>query len=346
MHHSDAERLAQLKMFDPFRPPNWRFERVLQLVDESSPRKRASHSDDYFVKTAKSFLQRWRTAEEGPQLDALLLENPGLFYALGMYDRQRQHSASIRTNMEARLLAGQTMEAVASAGGTLVEVPTWYERLFFNVIPRLEHRDWIVNQILIPSMLTSGFHDEDDTPWNKIHQWSGSYVHPVHDWTLKFFSYFGGPLMCEFMICGFRGNKLSNLDDLPDYLDDFWTTNMRRLSAQASRNVVIDRWNVMKLFETHQQIMQLARIAPTGDEDLSRVSRSMTQVLAGVPWCHGDSARDEFKETPLHQFDHIDAELTESELMQVSSGEVPSSLDDIRTLTITARGAGESNEVA
>ena len=324
-----------VRLYNPFLRPDWRFERVLKLVGRVPAPGRTTKLDDEHIKEARSFMLRWRKGEAARE--QLLQENPGLYYAYMVYDNLHT-DPEVRFMMEARLLAGQPSEEIAESLKTLPQTVTWYEKIFFNIKPFLSHHDWIVKHVLLPASDRFVAHDDDDDDDVPRPQGTPLIVRPHLDMTLKFFSYFGGPVMCEFMIGGFRGGaKVHTQDDISAWLDDQWQLTLQRRSAQASGVFEVNRYNVMELFATHTRIIELQRTAESGDERRSLFERHVQAMLTELPWTVGKQAKEFYADSAIGAFEETAAELNAEELILMGAGEMPDYLDELPDISITGR---------
>ncbi len=336
-----------VRLFNPFLRPDWRFERVLKLVGRVPTPGRTTKLDDRFIKKARSFMLKWRKGEGARE--QLLIEDPGLYYAYMIYDNIHT-DPEVRFMLEARLLSGQPADEIANALKTLPDAVKWYERLFFNVRPFLSHHDWIVKHVLLPSadrFLDADDDDDDDDdvaahPQNNV----PLIVRPHLDMTLKFFAYFGGPILCEFMIGGFkRGMTVHSHEDIAPWFNEQWQLTLQRRSTQAAGVFEVNRYNVMELFATHARIVELQRSAESGDERRSVVESHIHAMLTELPWTVGKQAKELYSDSVIGEYDEIAAELNSEELMCIGGGEKPKYLNELPEISIAGRDDLEVKDV-
>jgi hypothetical protein len=334
-----------VRLFNPFLRPDWRFERVLKLVGRVPTPGRTTKLDDGYIKEARSFLLKWRKGEAARE--QLLMDNPGLYYAYLIYDNI-QTDPEVRFMLEARLLSGQPFTEIADALKTLPKTIAWYEKLFFNIRPFLVHHDWIVKHVLLPSsdrFIENDDEDDDDDVAAHAHT-VPLIVRPHLDMTLKFFSYFGGPIMCEFMIGGFkRGMSVNTHDDISPWFNEQWQLTLQRRSTQAAGVFEVNRYNVIDLFSTHSRIIELQRSAESGDERRTVVESHIHAMLSELPWTVGKQARELYSDSMIGEYDEMAAELNSEELMCIGSGEEPTYLDELPTISVTGMDDAEVNDV-
>jgi len=333
---------ADPRVYDPYRRPDWRFERVLQLADRQPVPGRCTKRDDDAIRDMKSFLLRWRNRSASGR-DELLHENPGLYYAYRLHENEADDH-ELEFMIQSRLLSGQSSEDIANALGTLPEAVTWYETIFFNVIDRLENHDWIVKHVLLPAAdrnIIQAQPGDDGT-----HQPARFTIvaKPFLDWSLKWFSYFGGPVVCEWMIGGFKqGRKVTRQEDINSFVDEHWSNTIRRRSAQAAGIFEVNKYNVMELFHTHAQIMTLERSTDTAENKTTDLEHHINHFLGGLPWAVGAAGKKQLADLGVGEFDESSAELRADELMLVAASDDTGDFSHLKDLELPHPEGKEEN---
>lgn len=308
-----------------FREPDWRWARVRTLVDRFPTPGRASRHDDEFVRGARTFTVRLRNAELHDDQAAkakLWFETPDLYYALEFHRRLNEAHDKVMY-MEARLLAGQSFEAIADVMGVTPGTIKWYEALFFNIVDHLKQRDWITSQVLIPAIkrspLTAGggpFQNQD-------------VVKPFLDGSLKMFAYFGGPHVVDALLSGFQaGMPAAARDDVNSWFDRQWATTIRRRSGQAAMQFEINKYNVTELFAVHAKIIELDRADDADETSRSSYEKMIGVVLSQLPFAAGEDGGKPYAGMILPELDKLAAELRSSELLQIAAGRPQPKLDE------------------
>jgi hypothetical protein len=329
-----------VKLADPFLRPYWRHERVVKMLDTVPP-ERCKRTDDEWIRGYKSFLYQWNKSEDNR--DKLLYENPGLYFAYILFDRMHIEP-EMRLMIEARLLAGASYEEIAGTCKTLPETIEWYERLFFNVSEFLEHHDWILKHVLLPASDRFVAEEDDDDEDEFQAPVSSAVVDPHLDMTLKFFAYYGGPLVCDVMISGFRRDrKVTSHDDLENYFNDQFMTQITMRSAQSAGRFEINKYNVMELFATHSRIIEIQKSVKADDDRHSDIEKHVYEMLSELPYSVGRESKKLYDGTAIGQYDDSAAEVNEEELMLLGSGTIPNSLNDVPGLSISSRKEPENN---
>jgi hypothetical protein len=336
---SIADMRRDPRLADPFLTPNWRYQRVIKMISQTPMPKRTTRRDDRYIKEARSFLLRWRKGND--ERERLREEQPELFHAWSLFDRIPQ-DPEFSLTLEARLLADQPVDEIAQAIKILPETVDWYERLFFNVKPFLDNHDWILKHVLLPATDRMAALDADagDNMFK-----TPVIIRPHLDMTLKFFSYYGGPLICEYMMAGFkRGLKCHTQDEIGKWLNEGFMLQIQRRSAEAAPRFEVNRYNVMELFITHMQIIQVQHSLEGQEERHSTVEKHIHGMLKEIPWTVGRDARELFAGTVIGETDEMAAELNAEELMLIGAGQYVPALGEVPDMVITARAVEKHKE--
>jgi hypothetical protein len=128
---------------DPFKPPDWRWQRAEWLLEKGRYARKAS--DDAHTVRAKKFMVALHNVKDDLDQARLAEREPGIFYAVQIHRREDQDT---RWSIEARVLGRQDVAGIAKKCRTTEEVIGWYERLFFDVRDELEHADYVCNVVM------------------------------------------------------------------------------------------------------------------------------------------------------------------------------------------------------
>lgn len=328
--NADAKLYVDFQKHNFFRRPEWRWDRVLNICDRYPSPGRCTRRDDPFIRRAKEFLLRWRNEDNEGSREKLWFDYPGLYYAYDLHRRIAEEPAGAMF-LQARLLARQTFEHIATALKTIPDTVRWYEALFFNVNDALDCRDWITGQVIMPAIMT--YHNSakqaaaDDGP--AVYK-DSSVAKPFLDASLKLFAYFGGPFLVDLMIAGFQSGKpLTSQEDMSSWFDQHWSMTVRRRSAQAALQFEINKYNVLELFAVHTRIMEIERSEESQDQARTQTERHIKAMVEEIPWAVGDEGARAHEGTVLGRLDNMAAELRDDEVLLVASGKpVPGLADD------------------
>ncbi len=323
--------------FNPFLRPDWRYNRVLEMVDRIDTMPgRCTQQDDVYVKGFWNFILRYRHSDDRRARDTLLAENPGLYWAFEIYQRKQDGHDSKATLIEARILASQSDAEIADKLATIPEVVEWYEASFFNVRDRLAKHDWIMDEVLYPAMNRSL---EASIAKEQMHKdprrTASTLANPSHDATLKFFAYFGGPFAVDQFISGFqRGQRALSANEVARYFDDQFKNQIRRRSAMAATTFELTQDNVMKIFKVHGQLMQGEKSDDSLESKQDVLHRLVDALLKEFKFGVGKAGADLVAGTPVEPFDKGAAELRDDELLEMAAGGHPSTIEGIEPLTM------------
>ncbi len=317
---------ADFQKYNFFRSPEWRFERILSLIDrEDGVPGRCSRRDDEYVRVGRSFIHRHREGDDAMR-EKLKWENAGLYFA---YDYHQRLAADpdVAMYIQARLLAKQTPEQIGNILGIMPAAVEWYAVLFFDVVPYLDQRDWITKAVLIPAIVRSPLKDEDDDNNVPMHRDIGI-AKPFLDGSLKLMAYFGGPHIVDMLLTSMQpGRPVTNPDDASGWFDKIHCLGIRQRSAQVTRLFPINKYNVMELFATHARLMELDRSEDSISASNSNHERHIQTMIDGIPWAAGGDGETLYKNTVVGRFDNMSSELRDDELLQLASGRVVVDID-------------------
>ena len=173
-----------------------------------------------------------------------------------------------RVAVEARLLAGEPIEAVARRSGVPVEAVEVYERLFFNVTDRLENTSYILFCAIGPATY-EGFDLDDPGP------------------VLKWFAYLGGARVLDFLL----GERDTTCEILPteDHAippdETVRSARLRRI-ALAAKTLPINQSTAMRLIRLFAFQQELLGTSSAGARDV--LSDSLDSMLGALTQTHVD----------------------------------------------------------
>jgi hypothetical protein len=323
---------AEIKRYDPFVRPEWRHERVLELVDRFPNPGRCSHRDDEYVRKLRSFILRWRARETLSQRESeLLFEDPGLFHAYLLHERKQTDPHAAFT-VEARVLADQPVDVIADRCGLLPGAVEWYERLFFDARLRLANRDWIMRQCLMPAARrATALPERRPGQWEEVPE----IVQPFYDWTCKFWGYWGKGPAVELMLNGnIASRQPKSDDDLDAYQLSQWQSIMLKRSMQSGMVFPINRYNVMELQLLSCKLLELAKREKESGDDITATERGIASLLTQLTWASGQDAARRYEGTALGVYDGGAVELRDDELLMIGAGGELAGGDEILTFEL------------
>jgi len=301
----------------PFRRPDWRLERVLQMVDRpDSSVGRCTRRDDQYIKGLRNYIIRYRNADTEGR-NKLAYTYPGIAWAYQIYEQRENEAKRMAVTMEARILAGMTDEQICLEMHTIPDTVKWYEKLFFDVRGRLQSLDWIMDHVLMPAYEQSMVEHDTAPGTYKISE-------PHYDCTLKSFAYFGGQHVLEHMLTGFRrGVQAHSRESVGQWLDSYYIDRLRSRSGMAIATFQLSKYDVAKLFELHNQLIAIVRNADSQEQTAGQMHTAVSAFLGDFKLTVGEDGHKAIADTPLGEYDNAAAELRESEMLAVAAGQKP-----------------------
>jgi hypothetical protein len=176
-----------------------------------------------------------------------------------------------RLLLEARLLTREPLDQIAVRFATEPNAVVLYENLFFNVLDRLQCRDWIAKAVLRPPpeiALGSGNHILSDEE--------------AMGYVLRFFAYHGGPLVLDAMIDGMLPKGMpAGTEDLARWFEKAVAGVTRTRAAAAASVLQIDKSNSLRLVKLAIRIAQSGKPAKAGRKE-SRPEPDVKKILEAL----------------------------------------------------------------
>jgi hypothetical protein len=292
------------RYLDPFRTPDWRWRRVLELCDppDGGPPRRATRYDDAWIIKARLFLPRWRARTSDQERRDLFHETPSVTLAYRLHERLGEDPAALC--VEARLLARQDAETIAQ-----VLLPALASRRPFPLTP----------------LAGPGAPPPSAPPLREP-----PVAQPFLDGSLKYLAYFGGPLFVDLLIQGVpAGQPLASPGGLPAWLDQMHGLILRRRSLQAALQFDVNKYNVMQLFELHTKIIEVENSAEAGEARQTDVDRHVKAMIDSIPWAVGEGGRRVVEGTQLEKYDEGSMELRDDEVQAAAMNQLdPRTVED------------------
>jgi len=239
---------------DPGRRPDWRWRRVLHLIDAPRPRRCSVHDDDCYIRKAREIALRLENANDLDIRDMEFSE-PGALMAIRIHQNRKRNRRIIGC-LQARLLAGQPFEEIANLLSMPPSAVEWYEALFFHVKDYLMHRDWIINAVLMPPLKRF---------MKKLRSGASTLAGPLEEDPSVFcWAYFGGPGVVDAVLHGVLHDMPSTTEKLNARFGRQFAFSVRHRALQAIFHYEINERTLKPLLTLNQHLMALAKKATTG----------------------------------------------------------------------------------
>jgi hypothetical protein len=261
---------------DPFKTPDWRWQRAIWLHEQGKYSRRGR--DDAYILQAKSFLAKYKKADNYVLKETLSNQEPGIYYAKLIKEREDVNDRYI---IEARLLAEEPLENIAKKQNTSLEVILWYERLFFDVKDKLDSRDWIINRVLGPSFC-KGIRRRD------------------FDLLLKLYALIGG----EFVLDALMQDSSITIPKpkSKQEVDGFWQAdqkdNITRQAALSIRCLPVITETQGIILDSYQKMLEFEKESANSSDAQGLIVKNIQSALASVPFKRSKAATEELGRGP------------------------------------------------
>jgi hypothetical protein len=263
----------------PFRRPQWRMDRVMQMLGNRPQPLRPTRHDDHNIRIYRQILIDLGTAKDDEsRRDEIFREYPEVCRAHLLHYSPDVESRQI---LEASLLTTKSFTEIANRFATEPRAIEYFEGLFFNVRDRLSSSFWI------RQVIRGRFDTGRDVNDKNLRLAQRGYV-------LRLFAFFGGPLVLDAMVQGLSATKTPpHEQDVSGWFADALGQLVRSSAAAAASTIEMNQ-------KTMTQMIKLAfrarAAAPkTGKGSPSAPSEeTLEKILAAV---EGSIASRELPET-------------------------------------------------
>lgn len=310
-------------VIDPFRRTEWRFNRVIAMCDRVPTPGRCTPRDDEYVRRARNFLLRYRAFDEDRR-EELRYEDEDLYAAFDVYRKKADQEGDQAFTLESRILSGQTDEQIAEHYSFGPRTVDYYESLFFNVRDRMTRRDWMTTQVLIPALKRDVKQATTTSAWQPQDH---AVIKTQLDGSLKFFAYFAGPYVLEQMLVGFDHTSRANSPDEAGtgWCERHYIKGLKRKAAQTVNFFEVNKFNVMDVFMTVNQIISIEKSADQSEGAQTKYDMHIKGCIDGLPWTVGTRDAENVK-AEIAVYDDSTSELRDDELLMTAAGELAPTL--------------------
>jgi hypothetical protein len=274
--------------------PDWRWERVLDMVNHSPCPLRNKRFDDSYVRTMRQYMLQNRGDNEERKKN-LFFEYPGCYHALKLH--QDVDGADMRLFLQSRFLARQSIPDIASE---------WYEKLFFNVSDRISDQDWILRHILGP---------EASRQLNN------------YELAIKMLAYHGGVSVLNFMLTGCRELEHPQTpEEVINYVTDYAVDGIIRKAALAVYCYTPNKYKIEQLLDMARQAKADMKAKEDETDRIEMVAGAVRHTLEAIEFIKGDMAEDwlRARSPQLLEYDGFAAELRDQQVYAVVTGNLAS----------------------
>jgi hypothetical protein len=257
--------LVDLGAASPRRPVDWRWQRAGRLLDLGLRWSRSR--DDEATRMAKQYQANLRRSRGEADRRRLARRMPDIGGAVAIHEGE----PTARMAVEARLLAGEPIEAVARRCGVTAVAVEVYGQLFFDVADRLTSTSYILFHAIGPATYR-GFAGDD----------TGA--------VLRWFAYLGGSRVLDFLLDGRDepgGPMPAEGHAIPP--DEAARSARLRRMALAAKALPINRATALRLIRLYAFQEELFGTSSAGAREV--LSASLAAMLGALTRSHVDAVR-------------------------------------------------------
>lgn len=293
----DPESLPEYdyhEFINPKRLPAWRYTRALELHELGA--RLSPKVDGPLTRELVGYLnirnQRLRSGVAAHKISSGFRGHRNAIHrACSMFRLDDDHQ---RYMLESRILAQQTPRAIREVHGTPHNVLHMYERLFFNVVDRMDRMDYIGNEVIGP-MFQSGLDTHSPERLS------------------KYFAYFTGEKGLDAINYVFTSRRYSQTDDdFMGLLDAYIQKSIRLQTMYTAVAMVPGRFDIRSCLEAYTQLLSLDMRATAVSEQASWIDEFVKLASTSVPTPRGTEADHVLKtERGTHSVGHIELRAVE-----------------------------------
>lgn len=313
---------TNIAAYDPYRRPQWRFDRIQSLLMAGKRRPR-EHSDDRYTFIGWQFLNRWTGIEDRTD-DSFRLNNlrqnlfyeypgPYLAYQIFRHSVEDEEMEDLtRVSLEAMILNGQTNEQIGEKLHILPEGVEWYEALFFDVRNRLKNRYYISSQVIGPII--------------GVGLWEMTRAK-----VSKFFGYYANEYILDDILTGYDAYLVPPNPGQAKgpYFDSVQRNVLRRRQAEASNFLDLNKFNIAQFADLHNRIIEENRRSEQGENARDLIHENIAAMLSAISWSVGRDRENVLESSPIQPYVGHTAEPRVDQLMRIASGEEVPELDGL-----------------
>lgn len=283
----------------PMRPVDWRWERARIIRETQKKISRKSKEDDFTVLALRFQKKLFKCKNDYDRFD-LIDKHPDIYFAYAIHNEDDK-KITIRSEIEARILANETSEKIADRCGCSIETIDLYEKLFFNVREKLKNTTYILHQVMGPA-IHKGMYERD------------------HDLLWKLYGYFCGSAVLDALTTTFTNPVKPETPEQVDalFVDDTRAV-MRRKAAIAARTVSVNDQTQLRILEIYAQFLEIEKEAEGGASGESLIMNNIETMMLALPWATGSNAAG-VNNRLIQHYDNQAAELRADETVAVGAG--------------------------
>jgi len=308
---------------NPFRSPDWRWQRAGYVVDNAPNVRLTRNRDDAQVRKAVTFRQKQEAIVNDRDYGLLLEADEDCFYAWQM----SQDDSEFRFEVEARVLTGQTTAEIAEDIDASPELVQWYEDWFFDVRPKL-HLPSYITQVVFGRSIQAGLSDRQ------------------YDLLWKIYAYWGGPWALEAIMYRFaRPKKPETVEQADSFFRDDSSRTLAIKASVAMRTMPVSWQTQEPIMNLYFRMQEMERSAGEGSSQAA-VEENVKVFMENLPWAKGP-IQNLVPSADSSLEDRVDASgftLRSREMSLIALGQVPAGLQHLADSAVFPEKQDAENE--
>lgn len=302
---------------NPLRPIDWRWLRAGWLRQTGKYARKSREDPETLL------IKRYQTAKAACQnelqLERLMYRMPGLFNAEQFHDRE---DLDLHWEIEARLLARESLESIAQKLGVDVEVVFWYERAFYNVVEKIDNRSYIGTIAMGRSIHRGLFERDYDLLW-------------------KMLGYACGPIMVDALTRKMANpTRVDAEDQIEPVMKSMTAAAMAGKTLTAAMTIPVS-YNESVIIEWYTKMLEIEKNSGRGGDIVAMLTTNINAALTALPF---STDRPTVVAPQLTYYDDQSAELRADEMLAVGFGFDSPTLRDAVKVTFPVAKDGENAE--
>jgi hypothetical protein len=282
---------------NPNRPPDWRWQ-YARWLGEHKKHARIDR-DDKYVCVIRRFMAAQAKCKSEDEYELLAFKFPGLFWAEQIREMKNRDT---RWAIEARLLADEPLEDIALKTRTSVDTIKWYELAFFNVLPYLRCKDYIVLNVLGRS-IHAGLYERD------------------YDLLWKLLGYTYGPIFLDYILStADNPQKVISADMNKAAGDDYIKAGLRRKAIYSAATIPVT-CNQNNILELYNRQVEIERQSGGSSEAQATMINNIQASITALGTQFKIGADQSVAGPLLKYYDEKGAELRSDEMLAVTFGQ-------------------------
>lgn len=256
----------------PYRPPDWRWQRATNIKEGKS--KLHKTRDDKMILEATKFQTALSKCRDDEARFKLFDEMRDIYLAYELRDEKREledtysagRSHPCRYEIEARLLAAESYESIASKVFATTAAIELFAALFFDVADRLTSSSYVINTVLGPQVHRGLTEKNYDIIW-------------------KLFGYWWGPQAIDSLITKFStGKQQVTAASINSLWKQFTRDSLTMKSGLASLLMPVNTFNQLQILETDARYKEVEIATESVSNVESGIVMNISEMLHLLPW--------------------------------------------------------------